>query len=67
MKSPARFLYVAADTVGPNGLAAFCTVALAALMIGMLKIRQLACTIARRGVARFPGRIDDSTAPDQGT
>ena len=67
MKSPARYLYVVADIFGPNGLAAFCTVVFAALMIGLLRMRELARIITRRGVALFRGGGDDPTTLEQGT
>jgi hypothetical protein len=53
MKSLARYLYIVAHSTDPNGLGVPCPVACATLIIGMLRARQVARAIIRRGVARF--------------
>jgi hypothetical protein len=67
MKSPARFLYVVADAVGPKGVEAFCTVALAALLFGLLRIRHAARGFAGDRPARFAGAAGPPAARDEGT
>jgi hypothetical protein len=67
MKSFARYLYIVAHSTDSNGLGVLCPVACAALIIGMLRARQVARVIIRRGVVRFYYGVRCSTTLDQGT
>lgn len=53
MKSLVRNLYILAYSIDPNGLGVLCTVAFASLIIGMLRVGQVAREIIRRCVGRF--------------
>ena len=53
MKSLARHLYIVVHSIEPNGLGALSVAAFAALMIGILRVRQLARAIIRCWAARF--------------
>jgi hypothetical protein len=53
MKLLARYLYIVAHSIDPNGPGVLCTVAFAALIFGMLRVGPWAREIIRRGVARF--------------
>ena len=53
MKLLARYLYIVAHSIDPNGLGLLCTVAFAALLFGMMRVGPWAREIIRRGVARF--------------
>ena len=53
MKLLARYLYIVASSIDPNGLEVIGTVAFAALSFGMLKLRQVAREIIRRCVACY--------------